>query len=251
MTGPFAAYLYSARRRTITPQGGSVEPMTRSSSQTGRTDVYRALKDAIQYLDLMPGSVLHEAELTQHLNCSRTPIREALIRLSGEYLVEIYPQRSTYVAPIDFHLANEVAYMRHLLDSNVCLLLCRQKACISEAVEQTLYFMERAMGKDDVLEYIRLDNAFHRTIFSVAGHDLIWSSIANSRAHYNRVLVLDLKRPGMLQKSYQEHLQIVSSIEAGDAATLTAVMDVHHDHQNTDAREQAIRAQFPAYFAND
>ena len=43
----------------------------------------------------------------------------------------------------------------------------------------------------------------------------------------------------------------MSSIEAGDAATLTAVMDVHHDHQNTDAREKAIRAQFPAYFAND
>lgn len=225
--------------------------MNRTPVKTGRTDVYRSLKDAIQYLHIMPGSVLHEAELTDRLHCSRTPIREALIRLSGEYLVEIYPQRSTYVAPIDFHLANEVAYMRHLLDSDVCLLLCREKASLGEATEQTLYFMERAVQKRDVLEYIRLDNAFHGAIFSVAGHDLMWTSIANSRAHYNRVLVLDLRRPGMLQKSFEEHRQIIRCIESGQTKALSAILDVHHDHQNTASHEQAIRTQFPEFFINE
>ena len=82
--------------------------MPTTSSATGkhsRSEIYHILKDDIQYLRLMPGSIIRENELAEQLGCSRTPIREALIRLSSEYLVDIYPQRGTYVSNIDFPLA--------------------------------------------------------------------------------------------------------------------------------------------------
>ena len=57
-----------------------------STKRRSRIEVYDSLKDAIQYLELMPGSIIHENDLVQKLGVSRTPIREALIRLSNEYL---------------------------------------------------------------------------------------------------------------------------------------------------------------------
>lgn len=221
-----------------------------ASSKRSRSEVYDTLKDAIQYLELLPGSIIHETELVERLGCSRTPIREALIRLSSEFLVDIYPQRGTYVSNIDFSLAHEVAYMRHILDTDVCMTLCQQNAKIRDAVDEKLYFMSTAVKNHDVVRYIRADNEFHRAIFSFAGHEMIWSIIANSRAHYNRVLVLDLSRPNILEKSYQEHLDIIDCIENGDANRLCTILDVHHDHKDNTERESAIRTRFPEYFGN-
>lgn len=219
--------------------------------QQNRTDVYQYLKDAIQYFDLMPGAVIRETELAEQLDVSRTPIREALIRLAGEYLVNIYPQRGTYVARIDFHVAREIAYMRHLLDTEICLDLCRRRQSVQAATEQSVYFMTQAVKRRQPAEYIKNDNAFHRAIFAQAGHEQIWDIISNSRAHYNRVLMLDMQRPGILDKSLQEHMNILNCIEAGDEAALAQILDVHHDHKNDQAWENEIRKQFPQYFAEE
>ena len=227
-----------------------MEKMQRAKRRS-RGEVYTELKDAIQYLGFMPGSVIHENELVEKLGVSRTPIREALIRLASEYLVDIYPQRGTYVAAIDFHLAHEVAYMRHILDQEVCMTLCRKRTPLREAVDEKLYFMTQAVKHGDVVGYIKNDNAFHNAIFEVAGHEMIWEIIANSRAHYNRMLVLDLKRPGMLEKSFQEHLDIIEAIEQGDEKRLSEILDHHHDHHEMPEREREIRAMFPEYFANE
>lgn len=216
-----------------------------------RIEVYTSLKDAIQYLELMPGSMIHENELVEKLGVSRTPIREALIRLASEYLVDIYPQRGTYISTIDFHLAYEVAYMRHILDRDVCLSLCRKKVSLHEAVDEKMYFMSQAVKHKDVVGYIKNDNAFHNAIFAVAGHEMIWEIISNSRAHYNRMLVLDLKRPGILEKSFQEHQDIVRTIAEGNEDELSTIMDRHHDHRDMPEREQEIRAMFPEYFAHE
>ncbi len=222
-----------------------------STKRRSRIEVYDSLKDAIQYLELMPGSIIHENDLVQKLGVSRTPIREALIRLSNEYLIDIYPQRGTYVSTIDFHMAHEIAYMRHVLDTEVCMILCRNRTPLQEAVEEKLYFMSQAVKRRDVVSYIRNDNAFHNDIFTVAGHQMIWEIISNSRAHYNRMLVLDLQRPGVLEKSFQEHQNIVKTIEQGDEEGLIQILNRHHDHQDMEEREREIRDMFPAYFENE
>ena len=220
-------------------------------NRRSRIEVYTSLKDAIQYLELMPGEMIHENKLVEKLGVSRTPIREALIRLASEYLVDIYPQRGTYIATIDFHLAHEVAYMRHVLDREVCMTLCRKRVSLREAVEEKMYFMSQAVRHKDVVGYIKNDNAFHNAIFAVAGHEMIWEIISNSRAHYNRMLVLDLKRPGILEKSFQEHQDIVRTIEQGNEEELEKILDRHHDHRDMSEREREIRAMFPEYFVHE
>lgn len=226
-------------------------PTTHSSTgKRSRSEIYQTLKDDIQFLRLMPGSIIRENDLAEQLGCSRTPIREALIRLSGEYLVDIYPQRGTYVSQIDFPIAIEVAYMRHVLDTEISLSLCRQRTPIRSAVEESLYFMSSAVKSNDVIRYIQQDTAFHNAIFTVAGRQRTWSIISNARAPYNRVLVLDLSIPGSLEGSYEQHCKIVEYIESGDEVRLQQILDKHHDHLPSEGYEEKIRALFPQYFTN-
>lgn len=214
----------------------------------GRSIAYTELKDAIQYLELPPGSVLSEGDLVARMGMSRTPIREAMIRLSEEFLINIYPQSGTYVAGISFELAKEVAYMRHLLDNDICLSLCRRRAKIRDRLDEHIYFMQSAVRKNAVAEYIRHDNLLHGAMFNYAGHGSIWTIISNSRAHYNRVLMLDLQRPGKLAESLAEHDTLIECIESGDESRLRNILDTHHDHQMEHAYEDEIRGLYPDYF---
>ena len=225
----------------------NIDSMSKKVDRT-KVQIYKLIKDSIQYLELMPGSIIHEQKLAAQLGVSRTPIREALIRLSDDFLVDIYPQRGTYVSHIDFNLAQEVAYMRHVLDTDVCLKLCCGKIKIREALSDNLYFMSNAVAKGNVQEYIINDNAFHQSIFSYAGHKMIWGIISDSRAHYNRVLMLDLQRPGMLEASFQQHNEMIDSIESGNEKRLMDILEQHHDHDNKIELSHKLKALFPAYF---
>ncbi|MCD8349863.1 MAG: GntR family transcriptional regulator [Planctomycetaceae bacterium] len=225
-----------------------MEGLVKKNRPQGRSVAYTMLKDAIQYLELMPGSILVEGELIERMGLGRTPIREALIRLSEEMLVNIFPQSGTYVAPISFELAREVAYMRHLLDRDVCLTLCAKKTKLREQVDEQFYFMRSAIKRHDVAEYIRQDNNLHGVIFKIAGHEMIWNIISNSRAHYNRVLMLDLQRDGKLDDSFQEHEELVECIESGNRKRLDEILGHHHDHNPNSEFIEEIRRKKPEYF---
>lgn len=225
-----------------------MESLAKKNRPQGRSVAYTMLKDAIQYLELMPGSILVESELIERMGLGRTPIREALIRLSEEMLVNIFPQSGTYVAPISFEIAREVAYMRHLLDRDVCLTLCAQKITLRDRLDEQFYFMRSAIKRADVAEYIRQDNRLHGIIFELAGHEMIWNIISNSRAHYNRVLMLDLQGEGRLDHSLEEHEEMVACIESGDRKRLDEIMANHHDHNPGPEFAQEIRAKYPEYF---
>ena len=223
---------------------------TRKNVRT-KIDVHNQLKDQIQFLDMMPGEVIRENELIERLGVSRTPIREALIRLSGEYLIDIYPQRGTYVSMISFDIARECAYMRHILDTDICVTLCREKRDLKEDLEDVMFFLQKAVNRGNVIDYIKSDNKFHKTMFQIAGHALTWSIISDSRAHYNRVLTLDLRREGVMEKSLEEHRRMIELIAAGKEKELRALLDVHHDYTHMPQRERELRSEFPEYFANE
>ena len=212
-------------------------------------EVYDVLKDEIQYLTLKPGTHIHEAELIEQFGVSRTPIREALLRLSSDGLVDILPQNGTYVSKINYKLATEVAYMRHLLDTDICQQLCRSRTPVRDAVDEAIYFMSVAVRKQDIIGYVKQDDHFHESLFRVAGHEQIWRIVENSHAHNNRVRMLDMQRPGTMEPSLQEHLKIVDCIESGDEQTLMEIMAHHHDHSGSAEREKLFREIYPDYFA--
>ena len=217
---------------------------------SSKPNVYNTIKDAIQFLEIKPGSQISDVELSTMLGVSRTPIREALVRLSDEMLVDIYPQRGTYVSKIDIALSKEMAYMRHVIETEIMSDLCERKVDLQDHVEDKLYLMNLALKRKDTLEYIRQDSAFHRSIFEYANHELIWDIISNTRVHYVRMLVLDMGLPKSLKKSYESHKAIVKCIKSGEKEQLLQILDEHHDYKVTDEDRELLR-KYPEYFKKD
>lgn len=213
-----------------------------------KVDVYGLLKERIQFLEMKPGSRVIEADLSQELGVSRTPIREALKRLEEERFIDIYPQRGTYVSLIDMKTVKEMAYMRHVLENEIFLQLCEQKVSVQRQVEDKLLMMNLALKNQDYKAYIQQDARFHRSLFESGGHELIWDAISGFMAHYTRVLVLDMMMPDSIRESYQSHLKIAECIEQGKLSELKKVMEVHHDHYITENDEKIMKAH-PDYFS--
>ena len=91
---------------------------------SSKEDVDEGLKENIMSLELKPGELLSEVELSEKLNISRTPIREVLMRLKNEHLIEVKPQSGTYVSLIDLDLIEEAIFMRFALEEKVLKEAC-------------------------------------------------------------------------------------------------------------------------------
>ncbi len=216
------------------------------NNQLSQISVYRTLKDAIQFLDFEPGSRIVEAELTERLGLSRTPIREAMIRLSDEQLIDRYPQRGTYVSKIDVSLAKEMAYLRHIVETDVIMHLCKKKVDLADAVAQSLFAMNQALERDDIREYLVQNDSFHLSIFCAGGHGATWDVISNTLTHYIRYLMLDMTVPASLPRSFQEHQQMIELIRNGETRRLEQLLISHHD-SNALKDEDKIRARYSSY----
>src|SRR5215217_1078117 len=81
--------------------------------------VFERLREAIIHLDLSPGTTLSRATLATQFGVSSTPIRDALMRLEEEGLVEVFPQYSTVVSRIDIRLAQQAQFLRHALELEI------------------------------------------------------------------------------------------------------------------------------------
>ena len=116
--------------------------LDRLSAENARTYALRVLQYNIINLELVPGSTVSENELSAILNLSRTPVREALIELSKVGLVEIQPQRGSYIAKIDYELIEESRFMRLVLENAVF------KSWPAKGISQGIYGQTKRKSQD-------------------------------------------------------------------------------------------------------
>lgn len=206
--------------------------MYKGTGKKTRQEVTNIIRDKIVYLELKPGSIISDIELAAELEVSRTPVREALLTLQQDRLVDIYPQSGTIVSPLDLNLIQEITYIRHILECDVLLKLCDQKVCLQEReqVERSLYLQELAVKSSNIREYIFNDKIFHRELFHVAGHEQSWDLISNMLWHTTRFHALDFyDSKDVFFTSLQEHKEMIACIEACEKEKLKELLTVHHD----------------------
>ena len=138
----------------------------RQPRETGRDYALRTIKDNIIHLELAPGSMVSENELAAAMGLSRTPVREALIELSKVKIVEIYPQKGSAVALIDYDLVEESRFMRKVLECAVVELDCEMATPedirrLQENVRLQNFYLENYYPE----ALMDLDNQFHALIF--------------------------------------------------------------------------------------
>ena len=115
----------------------------RLAHESGRDYALRIIKDNIISLELEPKSRVNDRELAAELGLSRTPVREALLELAKVDVVQMYPQRASIIAPIDYDIMEEAYSMREILECAVVERCCRIESLEElEPLEENLKLQE-------------------------------------------------------------------------------------------------------------
>ncbi len=220
--------------------------------ETGRDYALRVLKDNIVRLELQPGSMVSENELSSALGLSRTPVREALIELSKVNIVEIYPQKGSRIALIDAHLVDQAYFMRDTLECEVIREVCK-KASPSDLEDlraslraQDIYTeIHPDGGSASEKTFMELDNQFHELLYKIAGKELVYRIIQEIVIHYDRIrnLTISYVTP---QSVISQHWELLDAIENKDEKRARELMKNHLSRFQGIQKE--LIEQHPDYF---
>lgn len=209
--------------------------------------VYAALRSAIVSAELEPGRRLSENELADLLGVSRTPVREALARLRDERLVAIVPQLGTFVTLISPAAVEDAAFVREALECAAVRRTVERVTDVGLAELQTnLAAQERAEEQGDTDAFDALDDALHRLLAGLSGHEIAWTLARRANGHLDRVRGLSLPEPGYLGEMVSEHRELVAAIAAGDADRAENAM--RHHLRMVLSSVPHIQAVHPEYF---
>jgi DNA-binding GntR family transcriptional regulator len=199
-----------------------------SRQQQLRDMAYEQLKEAIVVLELPPGAPLREVSLATQLGVSKTPIREALVRLANEGLVTIEPYRGAFASLPTGIERREVYDLRALLEGD-----CARRAVetMSGANKKKLTASaqagEAALAEGDVKALVRHFEEFDVLIRAEAGGPRVASLLSNLADHIRRIGNLTVGIPGRLETSVEQHLGIAKAIEVGDGRQAEELVRAH------------------------
>ena len=193
--------------------------------------VYEALRDHILALDLAPGTVLQRAQLARHFGVSQTPVREALIKLGEEGLVDIFPQHATLVSRIDIPAALQAHFLRRAVELELAHVLCEQPLATRRAlVVQLRGHIARQAAAQAVADHRAFtiaDRDFHRAQYDATGMAPVWQLTHQRAGHVDRLRRLNLPAKGKAQAVLRDHKAIAAALAAGDAARAQAAVRQH------------------------
>jgi len=216
------------------------------STENARNYAYRTLQQNIIHLELVPGSVISENEISSLLHLSRTPVREALIELSKNGLVDIQPQRGSFIAKIDYNIIEEAKFVRLVLELAIIRI-----ACISIPKEYSIRLNENLVKQDLSLQHDRgltllsLDNEFHCLLFESVGKQWSYNIIRSQMMHFDRLRVLALKALDHA-RTVNDHHKILHSIENHDRDLAESLMSEHLSRHILEKEE--LMERYPDYF---
>lgn len=199
-----------------------------SKPQGIRGSVTRALRAAIISGEMRPGEVYSAPSLAASLGVSATPVREAMLDLSSEGLVEMVRNKGFRVTEVDEAYLDEIAQLRELVEPPVVrdIVNIVPKADIPKLRALAGAIVSHAAA-NDLVEYTEADSAFHLTLLGYSGNRPIVRLIRELRRQARLVGVAALAERGELAASAAEHLAIVDAIEAGDPQVAFGLMVDH------------------------
>jgi GntR family transcriptional regulator, rspAB operon transcriptional repressor len=196
---------------------------------------------------LRPGQALSENEIAKRLGVSRTPVREAIIRLESEGLLSVRPQVGTTVAPIDVDAVADGQFLRESIECRAVAMAARRvSAADAKELRALLKEQAKVAAQGDHPAFVPLDDQLHRKFVAMAGRPRIWRAIEDVKAQLDRVRFLSLEDPAWLATIHRQHEDIVRHVLAGDADGAAAAMSRHL--RAVFASIETIAATRPEYF---
>ena len=226
----------------------NLELFEKAPNETVREYAYRVLYENIMSLKLPPGTAMSEQELSGILNVSRTPVREAFIRLSQKGLLEILPQRGTFVSKIHTEQLAEFRFFRVTLERAIVELACQD---FPDPWRTKLEFCIFEQGKfitsKDAEKFFKSDNTLHSLLYEGCEKPHIWQIVQESNLDYARARVLNVSDAAeQMNLLYEQHKGIVGAIFAGNTKLAKRIMTEHIDKVMGDV--EVLKKEYPEYF---
>lgn len=202
----------------------------REPSPTAGDRAYRWVKDRILDGRLAGGQLLSEGEVADGVRVSRTPVREAFLRLESEGLLRLYPKRGALIVPVSATEITEVTEARILLECHAAEKIVDTGRAAEVAGRMAgLLDEQRALTMpDETDEFSAVDRRFHATLVAAAGNSLVDQFYAGLRDRQLRISNSALHQtPGRDQTILDEHARICELLRRGERDELRALLAAH------------------------
>ncbi|ABR36195.1 MULTISPECIES: GntR family transcriptional regulator [Clostridium] len=217
-----------------------------NKNTTSKT-IYYKLRDEIINLYLEPGTSISEKELSEKYSVSRTPVREALVRLAQEGLVNIYPQKGTVVSLIDLSAVEEGRFLREHLERAVVKEACKEFSQENVlALEMNLKLQKMYIENNDYKKLFEADEEFHKIIFEGSNKKRVWNSINDGSTEFQRIRMLRLVTNSSWDNIYLQHKEIFNAIKNKSPEIAEDFMKEHLNMVTFDKNK--IKEKYPNYF---
>lgn len=204
------------------------------------------LRERIVALDLPPGMLLSRPDLAASFGVSQTPVRDALMRLEEEGLVDVFPQHKTVVSRIDIAQARQAHFLRRAVEIEVAhTLAANGDGALVKRLRATIARQRAALAAGDYAEFVVCDQSFHRQMYEAAGVPDLYEAVRRRSGHIDRLRRLHLPAEGKGDAIVRDHARIVDAIAKRDADV--AQQRVREHLSGTLLQVDAIRARYPDY----
>lgn len=203
------------------------------------------LRSRIIRNDLQPMSRLSEPELAKQYDVSRQPVREAFITLADEGLLEVRPQRGTFVKRIDYDAVLNGRFVREAVEADIVRKLASRPDAALIANLRAQIKKQFEVNKTDQTRFIELDEQFHRSLARAANVGKSWDYLDAIKSQMDRVRFIS-NEEFPITKLIRQHEQVVDSIEQGNVCSAEAAMRTHlQEILNSLPKIQSL---YPQYF---
>jgi GntR family transcriptional regulator, rspAB operon transcriptional repressor len=212
--------------------------------------VFERLREMIVSLDLAPGTVLSRADLAAQYGLSQTPVRDALMKLGEEGLVDIFPQHATVVSKISVSSALQAHFLRQSIELEIARTLALlPDAGLIERLRATIAEQTERRELKDYEQFSLLDQSFHKQMYEAARMPQLWDLVRRLSGHIDRLRRLHLPVEGKTMAVVRDHTEIVDAIANGDIEAAQAAVRKHLS--GTLSQVEQIRASHPDFLAEE
>jgi DNA-binding GntR family transcriptional regulator len=222
--------------------------MATSPPRTSRRAVYEELRRRVITLQLTPGTPLSENELAAELGISRTPVRESLILLSQEGLVQVFPKVGSFVSRVDPARVADAQFLREAVEL-ASLGDVPREPDRSQVADLRENLAQQAIADRDPDAFFRLDEDFHHGLLRLAGHERVWPTVVAAKGHLDRARRLGLTENASMTIFRDQHTAVLNALLQGDRDEARALMRTHLRAVFADI--ERVRQRSPELFASN
>lgn len=216
--------------------------------ETVREYAYRVLYQNIMTLKLPPGTAMSEQELSGVLNVSRTPVREAFIRLAEKGLLEVLPQRGTFVSKIHTEQLAEFRFFRVTMERAIVELACQEFVDPWKTkLEFCIFEQGKFIASGSAANFFKSDNTLHSLLYEGCGKPHIWQVVQDSNLDYTRARALNVSdTDDQMRILYEQHRSIVKAVFDKNVKVAKDIMTEHINKVMGDVA--VLKQEYPEYF---